>query len=145
MLGGSFRHGRAIEIAGPATGIIVLAPAGPTQSLCVRLAADTARAGSPTFLLTGAAAGERPGALPEAADLTTAHLPEVPELLAPLLYCVPMQHLAGQLAAGRNRQPGVVERSSKVTAVESGRDHQLARRMDNVHEDHRRMCDRRHH
>jgi glucosamine--fructose-6-phosphate aminotransferase (isomerizing) len=118
MLGGSFRHG-PIEIAGPDTGIVVLAPSGPTQSLCVRLATDTARLGSPTWLLTrpdpgapGAARSETPG------GLITSHLPDVPEVLAPLLYCVPLQHLAVQLAAAWNRQPGVVERSSKVTAFE---------------------------
>jgi len=119
MFAGSFRHG-PIEIVGPATGVVVLAPPGPTQSLSVRLATDTARLGSPTWLLTGGR-GQGSGALAghDTTDgLMTTDLPEVPEFLAPLVYCVPLQHLAVQLAVMRNRQPGVVERSSKVTDLE---------------------------
>jgi glucosamine--fructose-6-phosphate aminotransferase (isomerizing) len=118
MFAGSFRHG-PIEIAGCATGVVVLAPSGPTQSLCVRLAGDTARLGSPTWLLTTTDHGTDARAGAEIADgLVISELPEAPEVLAPLLYCVPIQHLAVELAAIRKRQPGVVERSSKVTAFE---------------------------
>jgi len=118
MFAGSFRHG-PIEIAGPATGIVVLAPPGQTQSLCVRLATDTARLGSPTWLLAGPDQGTPNGSRVDALDgLVISDLPDIPEVLAPLLYCVPLQHLAVHLAVMRNRQPGVVERSSKVTDSE---------------------------
>ena len=118
MLGGSFRHG-PIEIAGPRTGIIVLAPSGPTQSLCVQLATDMARVGSPTWLLTET--NPRPTEVVTFAatdELVATCLPKVPELLAPVLYCVPLQHLAVQLAAARSRQPGVFEHAMKVTVIE---------------------------
>ena len=116
--GGSFRHG-PIEVAGPATGIVVLAPAGRTQALSVRLAADTARLGSPTWLLTGDGYETNgSGDVSTARDLLLSELPAVPEMLAPLLYSVPLQHLALKLAELRGREPGVVERSTKVTVSE---------------------------
>lgn len=118
MFGASFRHG-PIEVTGPTTGIVVLAPPGPTQSLCRRLATDTARLGSPTWLLTthnSATDGGDDRLSPD--GLLTSDLAVVPEVFAPLLYSVPLQHLAVQLAEMRDRQPGVVERSNKVTASE---------------------------
>lgn len=118
MLAASFRHG-SIEITGPTTGMIVIAPAGPTQSLCARLATDTARLGSPTWLLTAPDDAPGGGVHVEAdGALIVSRLPEAPETLAPLLYAVPIQHLAVHLAQLRDREPGVVQRSAKITATE---------------------------
>jgi glucosamine--fructose-6-phosphate aminotransferase (isomerizing) len=113
MTGGAFRHG-PIELVGPRMGVIVLAPAGPTQQLGLRLAADTAALGSPTWLLTDDPAGVAPHAGP----LLVERLPMVPEPVAALVLAVPLQQLAAQLALARGRQPGVLLRSQKVTEVE---------------------------
>jgi glutamine---fructose-6-phosphate transaminase (isomerizing) len=118
MPAGSFRHG-PIEITGPAAGMIVLAPEGRTQTLSIRLAADTARLGSPTWLLT--TSGDVPSSRGVGSDtrgLVVSELPSIPEMLAALLYAVPLQRLAVTLAELRGRQPGVLERSAKVTTME---------------------------
>ena len=114
MFGGSFRHG-PIEIAGPRVGAIVLASHGPTQSLGIRLASETARLGSPTWLLTTSSAD---GLDELEYRMVVTRLPDVPEALAPLLYHVPLQHFARRLALGRGREPGVFLHSSKVTVAE---------------------------
>lgn len=113
ILGGSLRHG-PIEIACPRVGVIVLAPDGPTKALSVRLAFDTASLGSPTWLLTSST----PDVDPMADRLVATLLPEVSEALAALLYIVPIQHLAVQLAATRGREPGVLLHAEKVTTEE---------------------------
>jgi glucosamine--fructose-6-phosphate aminotransferase (isomerizing) len=113
MLAGSFRHG-PIEIAGPSVGVIILAPQGATYALSTRLARETARLGSPTWLLAASAEGSDGSRSP----LVVTQLPDVPEALAPILFHVPLQHLASRLALGRGREPGVLLRASKITAVE---------------------------
>lgn len=115
--GGSFRHG-PLEVAGPSVGVIVLAPSGPTRSLCEGLASETAALGSPTWLVTD---DGRPDGL--AADRLTAAtdrpwvttLPAVDEAWSPLTMSVPMQRFAAAMARGRGRVPGVLLRSQKVT------------------------------
>jgi glutamine---fructose-6-phosphate transaminase (isomerizing) len=114
MLGSSFRHG-PIEIAGGRVGVVVLAPAGATSALGIRLASETARLGSPTWLLTSAGSD---GSYGSSGQLVVTRLPDVPEELAPVLYHVPLQHLAGRLALLRGREPGVFRHTNKVTAVE---------------------------
>ncbi len=118
MFAGSFRHG-PIEITGPSTGVIVVAPPGRTSSLCIRLAEDTARLGSPTWLLTGPGDGSNGGITGAGSNgLMVSSLPGVAERFAPFLYCLPLQHLAVRLAVLRHREPGIVERSGKVTVSE---------------------------
>jgi glucosamine--fructose-6-phosphate aminotransferase (isomerizing) len=112
MSGGSFRHG-PMEIAGPSVGIIVLAPEGETGALCVRLAGDTSRLGSPTWLLASAA--ERPS---KSNGALVSRFPQVPEEFAPILLSVALQLFAAELARRRGREPGVFLHSGKVTDVE---------------------------
>jgi glutamine---fructose-6-phosphate transaminase (isomerizing) len=112
MSGGSFRHG-PMEIAGPRLGVVVLAPTDATHDLATRLAADTAGCGSPTWLIT-----DSDGNAPVAAGLLVTRLPAVPHRLVPVTLAVPLQHLAASLAVARGREPGVLQRSGKVTEVE---------------------------
>lgn len=112
MSGGSFRHG-PMEIAGPSVGIIVLAPKGKTGALCRRLAADTSRLGSPTWLLASAAEGPS-----NSTGAVVSRFPQVPEEFAPILLSVALQLFAAELARRRGRQPGVFQHSGKVTDVE---------------------------
>jgi glutamine---fructose-6-phosphate transaminase (isomerizing) len=110
LAGGSFRHG-PLEIAGPAVGMVVLAPRGRTRDLCVRLAEETAGLGSPTWLV-----GDDDAGLPSTTDrLRVTTLPAVDEAYAPLTMSVPIQRLAAILARERGRVPGVLLRSQKVT------------------------------
>lgn len=111
--GGSFRHG-PLETAGPALGLIVLAPSGPTRELGIRLALDASQLGSPTWLIADDGAG-----LPSDTDrLRVTTLPAVDEAFAPYLSSVLIQRLAAALARQRGRVPGVLLRSSKVTETE---------------------------
>ncbi len=108
--GGSFRHG-PMEMLGPGVGMIVLAPSGPTRDLCVALAIDSARFGSPTWLIVDDAQ------VPphETQRLRVTALPALDEAYAPLTTSVPIQRLAAALARERGRVPGVLLRSQKVT------------------------------
>lgn len=111
--GGSFRHG-PLEIAGPTVGIVMLAPAGPTRDLCVRMAVETSELGSPTWLI-----GDAPADLPSKTDrLRVTTLPAVDEAYSPLTMSVPIQRLAAALARARGRVPGELLRSRKVTDTE---------------------------
>ena len=111
--GGSFRHG-PLETAGPALGVVVLAPSGQTHELGIRLALDTSQLGSPTWLI-----GDESAALPPSTDrLRVTTLPAVDEALAPILSSVLIQRLAAALARQRGRVPGILLRSSKVTETE---------------------------
>lgn len=111
-LGASFRHG-PLEIASPAVGVVVLADA-VTGTLARRLAADTARLGSPTWLLTATPPHDET----PRAGLVITHLPAVPEALAALPYAVVLQLLAVHLAKAHGREPGVLRHATKVTASE---------------------------
>jgi glucosamine--fructose-6-phosphate aminotransferase (isomerizing) len=113
MAGGSFRHG-PIEIAGPRVGLVVLAPAGRTRDLCIRLAVETSELGSPTWLI----ADDGPDLPPATDRRLITKVPGVPEQLAPLTLTVPIQRLAAALASGAGREPGTFLRSSKVTDIE---------------------------
>ncbi len=113
LTGGAFRHG-PLEISGPAVGMVVMAPSGPTRDLAIRLAQETSDYGSPTWLI-----GDDALALPPESDrLRVTTLPAVDEAFAPLLMSVPVQRLAAALARQRGRVPGVLLRSSKVTETE---------------------------
>jgi glucosamine--fructose-6-phosphate aminotransferase (isomerizing) len=109
MTGGAFRHG-PLELGGPATGIVVLAPTGPTANLGVALALETAALGSPTWLLTGPA--RAPGTTP---NLLVTVLPDLPEPLAALAAVVPLQLMAAELALRGGREPGTTRIATKVT------------------------------
>jgi len=113
MPGGSFRHG-PMEIVGPGVGLVVLAPAGRTRDLCVRLALETSELGSPTWLI-GSGSDTRPA---PSAGLLTTWLPDLPERLAPLVLSVPMQGLAAALAISKGREPGVLKRAQKITDIQ---------------------------
>lgn len=113
MPGGSFRHG-PLEICGPDVGLVVLAQAGPTLELSVRLAHEASELGSPTWLI-----GDDAAALPAATTrLLVTTLPVVPGVGAALTLSVPLQRLAAGLATRRGRVPGELLRSRKVTDVE---------------------------
>jgi len=114
LAGGAFRHG-PLELAGPALGLIVLADAGPTRRLQLRLASEVADMGAPTWLVdTGTAvpARERAGAL------LCWRLGRVRESQSPFLAAVPLQLLADELAERQGRQAGLLVRSAKVTETE---------------------------
>lgn len=110
LSGGAFRHG-PLEISGPATGVVVFAPAGPTEALGAGIAGDTADLGSPTWLLT-----ERPeGTEPRPGLLVTGLPGGLPEMLGALASIVPVQLAAAELARAAGREPGVTRIATKVT------------------------------
>jgi len=108
--GGSFRHG-PMEIAGPAVGVVMLAPTGRTHGLSIGMAQEIAALGSPVWLI-----GDDATALPATTDrLRATTLPAVDEAETPLTMSVPIQRLAAAMARARGRVPGVLLRSQKVT------------------------------
>jgi glutamine---fructose-6-phosphate transaminase (isomerizing) len=110
LSGGAFRHG-PLEIAGPATGIVVFAPSGPTEALGAGIAGETADLGSPTWLLT-----ERPEGPDARPGLLVTRLPGgLPETLGALASIVPVQLAAAELARAAGREPGVTRIATKVT------------------------------
>jgi len=109
MSGGAFRHG-PLELAGPATGVVVLAPAGRTAALGAALAAEAAALGSPTWLLGGEEATRR-----ASARLLVTGLPALPETLGALVTIVPLQLAAAELARAAGREPGITRIATKVT------------------------------
>jgi glucosamine 6-phosphate synthetase-like amidotransferase/phosphosugar isomerase protein len=82
-----------------------------TSSLACRLATDTARLGSPTWLLTS-------DDIAQDDRLMVTRLPAVPDPLTPLPYSVAIQQLAARVAVLRGREPGALFRATKVTANE---------------------------
>lgn len=110
--GGTFRHG-PLELAGPEHGVVVLAPAGKTRALGLRLAYEAASLGSPTLLLTDAAAESESDGNP-----LVVRMPALDETLAPYIYIVPLEHLAVQAALAKGYEPGVMRRAQKVTNTE---------------------------
>jgi glutamine---fructose-6-phosphate transaminase (isomerizing) len=110
LAGGSFRHG-PMEIAGPAVGVVMLAPTGRTHGLCIAMAQEIASLGSPVWLI-----GDDATALPGSTErLRVTTLPAVDEAETPLTMSVPIQRLAAAMARARGREPGVLLRSQKVT------------------------------
>lgn len=110
LSGGAFRHG-PLELAGPRTGIVVLAPAGPTEALGAGIAGETADLGSPTWLLT-----ERPEDPAPRPNLLVTRIPGgLPETLGALATIVPVQLAAAALARAAGREPGVTRIATKVT------------------------------
>ena len=108
--GGSFRHG-PMEIAGPAVGVVMLAPTGRSHELSIGMALEIAAFGSPVWLLMDDAT-----APPPATDrLRVTTLPAVDEAETPLTMSVPIQRLAAAMARARGRVPGALVRSQKVT------------------------------
>ncbi len=109
---GQFRHG-PIEAAGPHLLTVVFAPAGRTTHLLVRLAQDTARFASPTWLITDTSiqvgAGEK---------LFVSQLPHVQEGLSPLLSIIAPELLGVAIAKRKGLEPGRFQRISKVTDFE---------------------------
>ena len=109
LTGGAFRHG-PMEIAGPQTGVVVIAPDGPTAALGAGLAGETAALGSPTWLLAGAGAP-----VPVGDNLLVTRLPDLPEPLAALAAIVPIQLAAAGIATAAGREPGLTIIATKVT------------------------------
>lgn len=114
MTGGAFRHG-PLELAGSSTGVVVIAPAGPTASLGNALAGETAGLGSPTWLLGGSASATGGSASATGAGLLVTPLPELPEPLAALVAIVPLQLAAADYAHRAGREPGMTRIATKVT------------------------------
>lgn len=112
MPAGSFRHG-PLEICGPRVGLVVLAQAGPTLELSLRLARDSSGLGSPTWLITDAVVDP-----PPATQLLISTVPPVVGTCAALPMSVPIQRLAAALATRQGRTPGELLRSRKVTDTE---------------------------
>lgn len=115
MAGGAFRHG-PLEIAGAALGVIVLADGSATRDLQVRVAADIAVAGSPTWLLD---VGAAPGSCttPPGVSIHTC-LGELSMIGGQLVASTAVQLFAAALARRRGLEPGVMVRSAKVTETE---------------------------
>mgnify|MGYP003336748284 FL=1 len=108
MTGGAFRHG-PLELVGATTGVVVIAPDGPTTTLGAALARETAGLGSPTWLIGGPADGTG------APRLLVTPLPELPEALAALAAVVPLQVAAAGYARAAGREPGMTRIATKVT------------------------------
>lgn len=114
MSGGAFRHG-PLEVTLSDVGVVILAPAGRTADLGVRLAVEIAERGRPVWLLTDP---ERARTLRAPSSLRLTTVPPVPEALAPLVTVVPLQLLAAHLAEARGRRAGAMVLVGKTTEHE---------------------------
>lgn len=114
LSGGAFRHG-PLELAGPDLGVIVLADDSPTRHLQYRIAGEVVNAGSPTWVVdTGS---------PDVPSVYTGLGPWLslgpqPQVGGQILTAAAVQLLAAGLATRRGLQPGVMQRSGKVTLIE---------------------------
>lgn len=110
--GGQFRHG-PIEMAFSHTNqYIVLAPDGKTQDICVHLARDLSDYKEKIVLLTS------DNSIKENEYLKIIRMPVIEEYLAPVLYSIPLQLFACNLAIHRGIEPGTAKIISKVTTFE---------------------------
>lgn len=110
-----FRHG-PMEMVEKGFFSVVLAPAGKTQELSLRLAEDVSSRGGKAVLITDAAA--RPLAPETASGILRLDLPETDELTAPFLQILPIQLLADLLAKERGICAGEFRWGGKITAIE---------------------------
>ncbi|MCC6628040.1 MAG: SIS domain-containing protein [Chloroflexi bacterium] len=106
-----FRHG-PLEMIGPGMGALLLAPAGPTRSLILRLAAEMAGYGAATVVIGP------PEPATAAAGVTWVSTPPLDPWLAPIAEIVPLQILSHRLARDAGHEPGRFDRMGKVTRVE---------------------------
>jgi glucosamine--fructose-6-phosphate aminotransferase (isomerizing) len=110
---GQFRHG-PLELAGPQLAAVVVGTEPTTARLDRALAADLARAGASTLLITagGSGSGNRAGSVLQV-DIGGA-----PRDLRPAAAIVPIQFLAHVAASDRGIRPGQFVHTSKVTTRE---------------------------
>jgi glucosamine--fructose-6-phosphate aminotransferase (isomerizing) len=110
MSAAQFRHG-PLEMIAPGMGALLLAPAGATRPLILRLASELAGYGVATAVI-----GPPVPAPP--AGVTWVATPPLDEWLAPLAEIVPLQILSHRLARDAGLEPGRFERMGKVTRSE---------------------------
>lgn len=109
---GQFRHG-PLELAGPGLLVVIFAPSGSTTDLLIKLAGETAKFGSPTWLVTDTSisVSQRP-------SLFVSKFPAVKEYLSPLISIIASEFLAVAIAKRNGRTPGEFTRISKITKHE---------------------------
>ena len=110
--GGQFRHGPIETASNQSNQYIVLAPAGTTREICVRLALDLSAMNEKVLLLTS------DHDVQESNYLQVLRMPSLDEYLAPILYSVPLQFYAYHLTLHRGIVPGTARFISKVTRHE---------------------------
>ncbi len=110
LSGGAFRHG-PLELAGRDHAAVFFIAGGETSGLLVRLAGETALAGSRALVVT-----DLPGEIAGAAAVL--HVPSAGENLFPLACASAHAHLVDAVARQRGRQAGVWVRCRKVTDSE---------------------------
>jgi len=110
--GGQFRHGPIEMAASHANQYVVLAPCGKTQDICLNLANELSTFKEDVLLLTADTS------LAENDHLQILRMPAIDEFWASVLYSVPLQLFAYQLAVRKGIEPGTARIISKVTLFE---------------------------
>lgn len=115
--GGAFRHG-PLECCGPKLGLVLLAPAGPTQKLMLNLADEAASYGARVAVFIDGCGSAATAKHP----MVTVANPELPAIMAdkaeelfPLLVARVQNHLLHAVAAGRGIEAGQFRYGSKIT------------------------------
>ncbi len=101
----AFRHG-PFEMLNSSIFVLVMAGDSRSEALNRRLAADVEQAGG------------KAGVVDSNARLGAFRIPEIPDLIRPVLEILPVQMISLALAARNSREAGRFELATKVTAIE---------------------------
>jgi glucosamine--fructose-6-phosphate aminotransferase (isomerizing) len=112
MSAASFRHGMN-EMLKPEHRLVVFAPAGDTQDMCLRLAQDTHNLGVPVMVIANSDVALEPDD-----SLFILRTDPHDEYWAPLLDMVPLQLAGYTLAERKEIEPGVLTIATYITAIE---------------------------